>query len=127
MYFGTQVLSTKLFVVMGISWIFECFHYLLHSDHTHTSEHCYDSVELILRIIGCLNLLRGSLIFFIFVCKDSILDKVSTLYLFNQQPGVDQTLTWPLIILHNLGLQIDRVRSKIDFSQDSQEETHLAL
>ena len=70
------VLYSKLFIVMGIAWIFECFHYLLHSDHTHTEELCYDTTELLLRIIGCLNLLRGSLIFFIFVCKDSILDKV---------------------------------------------------
>lgn len=71
------VLYSKLFIVMGIAWIFECVHYLLHSDHTHTQELCYDTTELILRIIGCLNLLRGSLIFFIFVCKDSILDKVA--------------------------------------------------
>ena len=82
----SQVLYTKLFIVMGISWIFECVHHLLHPDHTHqSSDLCYDSLELILRIIGCLNLLRGSLIFFIFVCKDSTLDKVAlfSIYLTN--------------------------------------------
>ena len=72
-----MVLYSKLFIVMGIAWIFECVHYLIHSDHTHTQELCYDTLELILRAISCFNLLRGSLIFFIFVCKDSILDKVS--------------------------------------------------
>ena len=70
------VLYTKLFIVMGISWTFECLHHLVHSDHTHTQTRCYDYVELFFRLMGCLNLLRGSLIFFIFVCKDSILDKV---------------------------------------------------
>ena len=72
-----MVLYSKLFIVMGIAWIFECVHYLIHSDHTHTEELCYDTLELILRAISCFNLLRGSLIFFIFVCKDSILAKVS--------------------------------------------------
>ena len=71
-----MVLYTKLFIVMGISWTFECVHHLVHSDHTHTQTRCYDYVELFFRLMGCLNLLRGSLIFFIFVCKDSILDKV---------------------------------------------------
>ena len=68
-----QVLYTKLFIVMGIAWIFECVHHLVHSDHQHCG---HTGLELIFRLIGCLNLLRGSLIFFIFVCKDSILDKV---------------------------------------------------
>ena len=72
-----MVLYSKLFIVMGIAWIFECVHYVIHSDHTHTEEHCNDTLELILRAISCFNLLRGSLIFFIFVCKYSILDKVS--------------------------------------------------
>ena len=55
-------------------WTFECIHHLVHPDHSHTD--CYDYLELFFRLMGCLNLLRGSLIFFIFVCKDSILDKV---------------------------------------------------
>ena len=73
-----QVLYTKLFIVMGIAWIFECVHHLVHSDHHHCG---HAGLELIFRLIGCLNLLRGSLIFFIFVCKDSILDKVCYKYL----------------------------------------------
>ena len=73
-----MVLYSKLFVVMGIAWIFECVHYVIHSDHSHTHQHCYDTLEIVLRAISCFNLLRGSLIFFIFVCKDSILDKVSS-------------------------------------------------
>ena len=37
---------------------------------------CVSITEFVLSIIGCINLLRGCLIFAIFVCKDSILDKV---------------------------------------------------
>ena len=67
-----QILFTKLFVVMGLLWV----HYLLHSHHQTTE--CLSSSEFILRAIGCVNLLRGCLIFFIFVCKESTLDKVPT-------------------------------------------------
>ena len=81
-----QVLYTKLFIVMGIAWIFECVHHLVHSDHHHCG---HAGLELIFRLIGCLNLLRGSLIFFIFVCKDSILDKVSSKYLLKYLDRVD--------------------------------------
>ena len=81
-----QVLYTKLFIVMGIAWIFECVHHLVHSDHHHCG---HAGLELIFRLIGCLNLLRGSLIFFIFVCKDSILDKVSSKYLLIYLDRVD--------------------------------------
>ena len=70
-----QMLYTKLFIVMGIMWIFECIHYLVHGDHRNME--CVSSTEFVLRIVGCFNLLRGCLIFFIFVCKDSILDKVT--------------------------------------------------
>ena len=59
---------------MGILWIFECIHYLVHGDHQDTE--CVTSTELFYRIIECINLLRGCLIFFIFVCKDSIREKV---------------------------------------------------
>ena len=70
-----QVLFSKLFIVMGVLWVFECLHYLLHGDHRNTD--CSSYTELVLRIIGCINLLRGFLIFLIFVWKDSIRDKVT--------------------------------------------------
>ena len=69
-----QVLFGKLFTVMGVLWIFECVHYLVHGDHRNMD--CDSYTELFHRIIGCINLLRGFLIFFIFVCKESIRDKV---------------------------------------------------
>ena len=94
-----MVLYSKLFIVMGIAWIFECVHYVIHSDHTHSQEHCYDTLELILRAISCFNLLRGSLIFFIFVCKDSILEKVKPR---QERPN-------PLTLLHLAGVQTDRL------------------
>lgn len=71
------VLYIKLFTVMGILWIFESVHYLVHGDHRNME--CVFYTEFVLRIIGCVNLLRGCLIFFIFVCKNSIKEKVSKL------------------------------------------------
>ena len=68
------MLYGKLFTVMGILWIFECIHYLVHGDHTNME--CLSAFEFFIRIVGCINLLRGCLIFFIFVCKDSIVTKV---------------------------------------------------
>ena len=58
---------------MGILWIFKCVHYLLHMIW---ENNCVSSTEFIFGIIGCINLLRGCLIFFIFVCKDSTREKV---------------------------------------------------
>ena len=69
------MLYSKLFIVMGIPWIFECTHYFVHGDHSDTE--CLSTTEFVLRTIGCINLLRGCLIFFIFVCKESTLDKVT--------------------------------------------------
>ena len=60
---------------MGIPWIFECTHYFAHGNHALAE--CLSTTEFVLRTIGCINLLRGCLIFFIFVCKESTLDKVT--------------------------------------------------
>ena len=98
-----MVLYSKLFVVMGIAWIFEYVHYVIHSDHTHTQQHCYDTLEIVLRAISCFNLLRGSLIFFIFVCKDSILDKVKAATQDNRPDH--STILLP-------GIKTDRLRSQ---------------
>ena len=68
------MLYGKLFTVMGILWVFECLHYLVHGNHMDME--CLSATEWIFRIIGCINLFRGCLIFFIFVCKDSTISKV---------------------------------------------------
>ena len=69
---------------MGILWIFECLHYLQHEDHEGDHEdsaganfNCLSFSELLFRAFGVINLARGVLIFYIFVCKDSILSKVT--------------------------------------------------
>ena len=73
----------KLFIVMGILWIFEILHYLLHGDHEDggwpglDGPDCLSPLELFFRALGVINLARGALIFYIFVCKDSILSKVN--------------------------------------------------
>ena len=72
-----QCLYGKLFTVMGILWIFEILHFLLHGDHEEEEKDCLSPTELFFRALGVINLARGVLIFYIFVCKDSILSKVN--------------------------------------------------
>ena len=75
----------KLFTVMGILWIFEILHYLLHGDHEEDDQDCLSPTELFFRALGVINLGRGVLIFYIFVCKDSVLSKVNHKYVYNIQ------------------------------------------
>ena len=60
---------------MGLLWVAECLHFLLHGDHAHLPD-CLGYTELGLRLLGCLNLGRGSLIAAIFVWKDSTRNRV---------------------------------------------------
>ena len=73
-----QLLYTKLFIVMGILWIFEFIHYFVHGDNGDFM--CSSFFKYFFRIMDGINLLRGCFIFFIFVCKDSILNKVISPY-----------------------------------------------
>ena len=81
---SSQLLYTKLFTVMGLLWVFEVVDYLVQRDRNRhwdrqgeEEKDCFSTSQLFLRAIGCLNLLRGCLFFFIFVCKPSTLTKVS--------------------------------------------------
>ena len=42
-----QILYSKLFIVMGIPWIFECGHYFAHGDHAVAE--CLSTTEFVLR------------------------------------------------------------------------------
>ena len=70
-----QFLYIKLFIVMGLLWLFDSLHFLLHGDHSQMDD-CMTQVELMFRVLGCFNLSRGFFIFLIFVCKRSTLSKV---------------------------------------------------
>ena len=65
------VLFTKLFLIMGLSWLSECIHIELHGDHTNM-KNCNFYVEVFLRILGGLNMIRGFFIFLVFICKPKI-------------------------------------------------------
>ena len=65
------VLFTKLFLIMGLSWFSECIHIELHGDHTNM-KNCNFYVEVFLRILGGLNMIRGFFIFLVFICKPKI-------------------------------------------------------
>lgn len=65
------VLFTKLFLIMGLSWLSECIHIELHGDHT-DMVYCNFYLEVFLRVIGGLNMIRGFFIFLVFICKPKI-------------------------------------------------------
>ena len=70
----------RLFIVMGISWIFEIFDFLIRDNHTDTDvgelEKHQLVVEIAMKMIGSLNLSRGIFLFFIFLCKRRIVVRV---------------------------------------------------
>ena len=65
------VLFTKLFLIMGLSWLSECIHIELHGDHQDLHD-CNFYLEVFLRVIGGLNMIRGFFIFMVFICKPKI-------------------------------------------------------
>ena len=70
------VLFTKLFLIMGLSWLSECIHIELHGDHQNM-EYCNFYLEVFLRVLGGLNMIRGFFIFMVFICKPKIWDLAS--------------------------------------------------
>ena len=68
----------RLFIVMGISWIFEIFDFLIRDNHTDVGELEKHQlvVEIAMKMIGSLNLSRGIFLFFIFLCKRRIVVRV---------------------------------------------------
>ncbi|CAB4061742.1 MTH [Lepeophtheirus salmonis] len=73
------ILFTKLFLIMGLTWISECIHVEIHEDHQDL-EDCNFYLEVFLRIIGGLNVLRGFGFFVIFICKRSIYNSFTKKY-----------------------------------------------
>ena len=73
-----KALSLRLFIVMGISWIFEILHFLIHDNHKDGPELEKHQlvVEIAMKMIGSLNLSRGIFLFFIFLCKRRIIVRV---------------------------------------------------
>jgi len=70
------VLYTKLFLILGILWMFSTIHYILHSNHPEGLCHYSNNLEVFFRVIDSLNLLRGFFMFVIFVCKENVKNKV---------------------------------------------------
>lgn len=56
---------------MGLSWLSECIHVELHGDHKGMSS-CNFNIEVFLRVIGGLNMMRGFFIFLVFIFKPKI-------------------------------------------------------
>ena len=70
----------KLFFVLGILWVCESIHAIIHTEED-TEEKCqYSSVEVFFRAIDTLNFLRGVFIFIIFICKKTVWTKITRFY-----------------------------------------------
>ena len=65
-----QALYTKLFMVLGILWVCESFHSIIHDG----GKDCKwgSSIEIFFTVIDCFNSLRGLFMFLIFICKESV-------------------------------------------------------
>ena len=64
---------------MGISWIFELIHFLIPDMETGGLQSSQQVVlEVVMKLIGSLNLSRGIFLFFIFLCKRRIMLRVSS-------------------------------------------------
>ena len=74
--FSLKVLYTKLFLILGILWMFSTIHYILHSNHPDGLCSYSNNLEVFFRVIDSLNLLRGFFMFVIFVCKENVKKKV---------------------------------------------------
>ena len=71
-----KVLYTKLFLILGILWMFSTIHYIVHSNHPDGLCGYSNNLEVFFRVIDSLNLLRGFFMFLIFVCKENVKNKV---------------------------------------------------
>ena len=78
--YSSKVLYTKLFLILGILWMFSTIHYILHSNHPDGFCHYSNNLEVFFRVIDSLNLLRGFFMFVIFVCKENVKKKVGAMF-----------------------------------------------
>ena len=75
------MLFGKLFLVLGLPWVFESLHHLLHGNHLWKGKRftpcSSDPVEVFFRITSAFNLLRGVFLFLIFPFKRSVWNKLA--------------------------------------------------
>ena len=75
------MLFGKLFLVLGLPWVFESLHHLLHGNHLWKGQRftpcSTDPVEVFFRITSAFNLLRGVFLFLIFPFKRSVWNRLA--------------------------------------------------
>lgn len=82
------MLYTKIFLALGIPWIFESLHYLTHP-HIENNE-CFSATEIFYKITECLYFTRGVFIFIIFICKRTVWSRLKKTFPFTKLgPGVE--------------------------------------
>ena len=78
------MLYTKIFLALGIPWIFESLHlhYLTHP-HIENNE-CFSATEIFYKITECLYFTRGVFIFIIFICKRTVWSRLKKTFPFTK-------------------------------------------
>ena len=71
-----QVLYGKMFLALGLPWIFDVLHNLVHGNHEHMEGSCTSGGEILHRILSMFGLCRGVFLFLIFACKKSVWKKL---------------------------------------------------
>ena len=73
---------TKIFLALGIPWIFESLHFLTHP-HIENNE-CFSATEIFFKITECLYFTRGIFIFIIFICKKTVWSRLKRTFPFSK-------------------------------------------
>ena len=73
---------TKIFLALGIPWIFESLHFLTHP-HIENNE-CFSATEIFFKITECLYFTRGIFIFIIFICKKTVWSRLKRIFPFSK-------------------------------------------
>ena len=78
-----QALYTKLFMVLGILWVCESFHSIIHDGGRECKRGSL--IGIFFTVIDCFNSLRGLFMFLIFICKKSVWVQMKLYYASKRQ------------------------------------------
>ena len=84
------MLYTKIFLALGIPWIFESLHFLTHP-HIENNE-CFSATEIFFKITECLYFTRGIFIFIIFICKKTVWSRLKRTFPFSKLRQIMQSM-----------------------------------
>ena len=107
-----QVLYTKLFLILGILWIIESVHFIIHN---HYGQPCqeYSFIGVFFRIIDSFNMLRGFFLFIIFILKKNVWKKIKSFAnKMKQKDNRDNFIITDTFMLNDIKWNIQAWKSK---------------